>query len=288
MLVCILEDNHIYILFLLLVVFFYRSFIFKRCVLFMFKKTSGNICMIEKKLTINHITHELTEEHKEVLNVAHANATSAATLYIVNPKFYELFFLKGEEGFGESFVKEYIETENLDDLLQIVNDILNCSLYKKWFAFYSKLESCFYKHFQIPRTFFTLDDDILKSCQYKNELPYEAICFTDHTKMGKIKTDWEGDMILHNGLYDFNNTFIQKLFPNMFIMDYYDVEHIFHSNNLKIERLERNSGKFLNYEWETINHSSKESQNVFFYYTRVLKFLFKNNYISLNHLFCKK
>lgn len=262
MLICI-EDNHCYLLLILLVAYFYRFFLFKKCVLFLFK-SSGNICIIEKKMTIDHKTHELKEQLTEVLNVARPDAKENVTVYITDPKFYECFFLRGEEGLGEAFVNEYFETEELEDLLQIVDNVLKWTVYKKWLTFYAKAEECFYKRFCMTRPVFSLES---------NGLP-EGTVFND-----KITGDeWKGNIVLHNGLYDFNNTFIQKLIPDIF--DYNEMEKMVHSNGMKIEHLERKP-KYLSLETDS-------KDRVYYYYICCLRFLLKNDYISVNYLFCKK
>lgn len=268
-----IENIHVYLIFMLIVGYFFRSCIFKKCVLSMFRK-SGNICILEKKTILDPKTHELKEDNKEVLNVAHVDVKENVTLYITDPKFYELLFLRGEEGLGEAFIKKYFETDELEDLLQIVHG-LNWKIYKLWFAFYSKLDECFCKQFKIQRQTFSLSDDILNSFNLK--------CF-------KVEFEEPKTIILHNGLYDFSNTFIQKMNP---IIDYREMEEIIHDKHLKIELLKRESNeKYLdlwNQEKESFIQSySEEEYRIFYYYTRSLRFLIKNNYISFNYLFCKK
>jgi len=126
---------NIYVFLFLLIIYFCRNCIFRKCVLCMFKK-SGNICILEKKTTIDPFTHALKDETNEVLNVARHDIKENVTLFVTNTKFYELLFLRGEEGLSEAFIKEYFETEELEDLLQIVHNGLNRNIYKLWFAFY--------------------------------------------------------------------------------------------------------------------------------------------------------
>lgn len=272
MLMCI-ENIHLYILFVAFVVYFFKAFLFKRCVLYMFKK-SGNICILEKKIILDAKTHDLKEDHKEVLNVAYSHVKENATIYVNNPKFYELIFLRGEEGLGEAFVKEYFETDNLEDLLQIVYHALNRRIYKIWHLIYSNLEEGFYQKFKIKRKSFSLNPDILEK--------HEIDPFGDFN----VSDGWEGTIILQNGLYDFRNTFIQKLYPDKKILDYREVERIVVEKHLNIEKLERKP-KYLP-DWKIDKDLTKEDYNTFYYYTCALKFLIKNNFISFNYLLCKK
>ena len=276
--ICI-ENFPLYMIIILGVLYFFKSIIFKKCVLCMFKN-SGNICILEKKIILDAKTHELKEETKEVLNVARSDIKENATIYVTNPKFYELLFLRGEEGLGEAFVKEYFETDELDDLLQIVYTVLNRKIHKAWLKFYSNLEECFYKQFKMTRETFSLNKDVLENFK-DGFLPFSDF---------NVKDGWEGTLVLQNGLYSFENTFIQKLYPDKKMLDYREMERIVDVNHLKIETLERKSSK---YEWKLdkeliIKMSSKEEYNTFYYYTCVLKFLLKNNFISFNYLFCKK
>jgi len=247
----------------------------------MFKK-SGNICILEKKTTIDPFTHALKDETNEVLNVARHDIKENVTLFVTNTKFYELLFLRGEEGLSEAFIKEYFETEELEDLLQIVHNGLNRNIYKLWFAFYSNLENCIHKQFKIERADFSFKPNVLE--HFKG--PFDQL-FSKNFTENSIN-----DRVLQNGLYDFRNTFIQKLGT---ILDYKVMESIIHEKNLVIETLKRESNEIqLNADiWELdkekiIQMSSKEEYNKLYYYTRVIRFLLKNNYISYNYLFCKK
>ena len=275
-----IENVPLYIIIILVVMYFFKSFVFKKCVLYIFKD-SGNICILDKKIILDANTHELKEESKEVLNVARSDIKENVTVYVTNPKFYELLFLRGEEGLGEAFVKEYFETNELEDLLQIVYNVFNRKIYRIWFTFYSKLEECFYKKFKMTRETFSLNQDVLEN--FKDGF----VPFSDFN----VKDGWEGTLVLQNGLYNFENTFIQKLYPDKKMLDYREMERIVNDKHLKIETLERKANS--KYEWNLdkdsiIKMSSKEEYNTFYYYTCVLKFLLKNNFISFNYLFCKK
>ena len=267
-------DNYLLVISLLL--YFFRYFIFKKCVLFLFRN-GGNICILEKKYILDCQTHELKEEIKELLNVANPNATEKAVLYIKDPRFYELFFLYGERGLGESYVKEYCFTEQLEGLISIVHDIFQYPLYKYWITFYRKLEACFHKHFHITPVKYTLDP-MFEQIPIKG-FP-DAIFFTDNKSLEALFGEEVNKQFIIQD-HDFENTFIEQLFPGKFVCKYQDIERLLRLKKKKIHRLERFSN-------EKINEIIQVTDPLVFYYASYVRFLFKNEYLSVNQIFCKK
>ena len=285
MLCIIFENSHIYMFVVCLILYFYRFFIFKRCVLFLFR--NGNICILEKKNTLDYQTHEIKEETKEVLNIVTKDATENVTLYVNDPRFYELFLLRGEEGLGEAYVKEYCFTEELEGLIGIVHNICKCPCYKHLIILYKKFESCLYKKMNITRNSYALDKNILDLCQVKEG----PIFFTDDKSLDDIfAEDVDRHFVIQD--YDFNNTFVGNLYHGKFVCNYQYLKDMIRSKKMKIKHLET-SNEYLE-SWsikskeEIIKVSSKEAYNVFHYYISFLRFLFKNDYLVVNHLFCKK
>ena len=268
-----------YFLIVSLIVYFYRYYIFKKCVLFMFR--NGNICILEKKHVLDCQTRELKEETKELLNVVTPGATENVVLYITDSRFYELFFLYGERGLGESYVKEYFFTEELDGLINIVHNIFQCPLYKYWITFYKKIEACFHKHFHITSITYTLDPDML-------ETPLKGfIFFTDDKSLKNLFTEEINTQFVIQD-HDFENTFIEQLFPGKFVCGYQDIERYLRVKKKKIHHLERLSNEKYIENMPTEIEQTTESQRVFYYYISYLRFLLKNEYLSINQIFCKK
>jgi hypothetical protein len=123
---------------LLFIYYFYKIPILKSCVLFLFQKTKyGNIKFIEQTKLLNN--DHFIEKNEDILNVVNNEKEPSVTLYITNPKFYELFFFQGEKGLGVAFVEEYFHTDNLVNLFQI---IFNTSLEWKCHKYFVEI----YKH----------------------------------------------------------------------------------------------------------------------------------------------
>lgn len=282
--------DHCYLVVFLLL-FFYRHFIFKKCILFLFK--NENICILEKKNVMDFQTRELKEETKEVLNVVSSIESENIVLYIRDPLFYELFFLYGEKGLGESYVKEYCFTEELEGLITIVNKILQCPLYKYWFIFYKKVKSHFHKYFHITPTTYSIDPVILEMCHFEGFS--DAIFFTNNKELDDLfEKEVNTQFVIQD--HDFENTFIEKLFPSKFVCKYQDIERFLRSKKMKIHHLERVANeKYLKTldlklfaKEEIIQKTSKKSYNLFHYYISYIRVLLKNEHLSINQIFCKK
>ena len=274
-----------YLLIISLILYFYRYFIFKKCVLFLFR--NGNICILEKKHVIDCQNRELKVETKELLNVGTPDATENVILYVTDSRFYELFFLYGERGLGEAWVKEYCFTEELEGLINIVHNIFQCPVYKYWITFYRKIESCFHKHFHVTPITYSLDPIMLETYPFKDFS--DAIFFTDDKSLEDLFSEEINRQFIIQD-HDFENTFIEQLFPGKFVCRYQDIERVLRLKKRKIHHLERlsNDTYLESIPKEITQITSKESYHLFCYYTTYLRFLFKNEYLSVNKIFCKK
>lgn len=245
---CLLNISFV-LMFLGICYYLYKNRIYKECVFFLFKKARyGNICLIERSLLMNSQTHVIESVDKEVLNVTNRPEDPKITIYISDDKFYELFFLYGERGLGEAFSNKYFTTDLLE-LFEIIHGIKSY----EW-----TLHKCFSDSMDFKKTY-EIDYKI------RDANKEEYVFFAE-----EIEIENEARIIIHNGLFDFNNTFISLFHPNQFITV---------DGDLNIERMERNA-------W--IPELEDEMDEKTFYYASFVKFLFKKKYLSYNHLFCKK
>jgi len=264
--------------FLFVIYYFYRFKIYKISTLFLFKKlTFGNICIIEKRNELSE--NKIKEVEKEVLNLVNNPEDPTVILYVKDPKFYEAFFFLGEEGIGNSFVENHIETENLVELFEIIfNDNLEWKLHKQFVSLKlkrvtgTKLPMDF-KHLDFVLN--TEEEKMLsdKLAHYKVERT-PPVFFEDDI-------DFNGflSIVLHNGLFDFDNTFISKIIPVKFVEET-EMNKLFYTENIKIRNQERLTN---DYETTILESLKTETDYRNIYYYSFLSFLFKKGYLSFHH-----
>jgi len=209
---------------------------------------------VERNLVLNSETHNIETVDKEVLNVTNEEEDPRITVYITDEKFYEWVFLYGERGLGESFSNKYFTTDLLP-LFEIIHGIKSY----EW----------------------TLHKYFVDGYMEFNKLPCDEIDYK-HIKDGKeymlfvdkLENESENEyIIIHNGLFDFKHTFVEKFHPTQFITTDSDLFV------LKYEKMER-------VLWEPSIEDGLDEKTL--YYATFIKFLFKKKYLSYNHLFCKK
>lgn len=300
---CCLAKMATFGIFLCIIYYFYRFKIYKICTLFLFKKlTYGNICIVERYSELEE-DHSIKLTDKDLVNVVNKEDEPRVVLYVKDPKFYEAFFFLGEEGIGHSFVQNFIETDDLVDLFEMIfKNNMEWYFHRK-FVSLTKLK---YK-FDVPT--YSINEDLKKEIQFDlvagiwgedmktaketmNGLVAEKLKKYDTTLSDVIffteECELEGltQIIIHNGLFDFSNTFIRRMSSGN-ILEEKDIVDM----HVSIEHIERFSNE--NYEkafsyW--INEVKKKEciDRTFYYHLSFLKFLFKNGYLSMNHYFCKK
>jgi hypothetical protein len=86
-------------------------------------------------------------------------------------------------------------------------------------------------------------------------------------------------IVLHNGLFDFDNTFISKILPVRFVEET-EMNKLFYAENIKIRNQERLTN---DYETTILESLKAETDYRNIYYYSFLSFLFKKGYLSFHH-----
>lgn len=238
----------LFLLLLVNILYLFRHFVYKWCILFLFKKIKyGNISIVERSAILKP-DYTLEQVDKEILNVVNDPSNPSVILYITNETFYENFLFYGEKGLHKSFDIDF-HTENLYELFEIIY----APPTQEW-TFFRKFVNAF-APYNAKDT-----NTIHETIMYGDE---EFIFHVNDETKSKLSSMKEIKVVIHNGNFDFKNTSME-----LNILTDSEI-----SKNILYKRLER------------VSPSDFPNEN---YHDTFLKFLFQKNYLSYNYYFCEK